>query len=130
VVFLTPQIILPDGTNVVLPDVPSESPLSSNTTRVPVSSAYSQVVRQRLHHFLTDNFRMASLPVGTAMVAFVLSRDGRVLGESQVTSPQGPPFIAAAKSALAQAQPFPPFPQGSEATEVEFTLAVEYAPNP
>jgi outer membrane biosynthesis protein TonB len=94
----------------------------------PVPSGYSQAVRQRLQEYLTGAFRAAALPKGSAVVSFVLGHDGNVLGDFQVSSPQGPPFIAAAKTALVQAQPFPPFPAGAQASEVQFKMAVEYAP--
>ena len=77
---------------------------------------------------LLSQFAAAQLPKGSAVVSFVLSHDGRLVGETTITSPQGEPFLRAAQEALAQAEPFPPFPEGATATEVRFRLAVEYAP--
>ena len=126
VVFLTPQIILPDGTVAPTPQA-AEAP--AVILQDPVPAGYRQAVRQRLQQYLADQFRTAALPAGSAVVSFVLSHDGQVLGETEsVTSPQGTSFIQAAKEALHQAQPFPPFPAGSQASEVRFRLAVEYAP--
>jgi len=62
------------------------------------------------------------------IVSFVLSHDGRLVGEGEVTSPQGEPFVQAARIALSGAEPFPPFPEGSPSSEVRFRLAVDYAP--
>lgn len=125
VVFLTPQIILPDGTQADVPPSTSYSPVA---LREPVPTAYSQGIRQKLQHSLADAFRAASLPKGSAVVSFILGHDGHVQGDFKVSSPSGPPFIAAARSAVARAQPFPPFPEGSQASEVQFQMAVEYAP--
>ena len=135
VVFLTPQIILPDGSHLAAPPVTEASatpvPEPSTPTVIlqePVPALYQGAVRSRLQALLISQFRAAALPPGTAVVSFVLSHDGRLVGTHHITSPQGEPFILAAAEALEQAQPFPPFPEGSPATEVRFRLAVEYAP--
>lgn len=135
VVFLTPQIILPDGSKPATPPAAeAPAPLVSEPSpptvilQDPVPAGYRGVVRSRLQAFLINQFRAAALPQGTAVVSFVLSHDGRLVGRHDITSPQGEPFIVAAAEALSQAQPFPPFPEGASATEVRFRLAVEYAP--
>ena len=125
VVFLTPQIILPDGTPV---SVPPQAGGPDALLEEPVPPAYRQAVRERLQQYLAEQFRAAELPSGSAVVSFVLSRDGRLATEGYVDSPQGEPFVQAATEALQQAEPFPPFPSGSQADEVRFRLAVEYAP--
>ena len=132
VVFLTPQIILPDGKPFVLPEEPPERVSDANLPQVilqePVSKAYRQAVRQHLQRHLTTQFKASQLSPGSVVVSFVLNHDGQLIGEPKVTSPQGEPFVHAAREALAQAQPFPPFPEGSQASEIRFRLAVEYAP--
>ena len=128
VVFLTPQIVLPDGTPAAIPPLASEASLPAVILEGPIPVSYRQMVRQRLQQYLAEQFRAASLPKGSAVVSFILSHDGELIGEQQVTSPEGEPFVAAAKSALSQAQPFPPFPEGVSANEIRFRLAVEYAP--
>ncbi|MBI4341993.1 MAG: TonB C-terminal domain-containing protein [Candidatus Omnitrophica bacterium] len=119
VVFLTPQIVLPDGT-------PSTDPAAALRDSLP--PAYRQAVRQRLQDHLASQFLSLSLPKGSVVVSFVLNRDGRFVGSQEVTSPEGEPFVTAATVALAQAQPFPPFPSETPADEVRFRLAVDYAP--
>jgi hypothetical protein len=136
VVFMTPQIILPDGTPFTFPETPAEaagqaavdSSIPAVTIADPVSAAYRETIRRRLHEAMASAFRAASLPKGSAVVAFVLSHDGQLIGEADISSPQGEPFIKATREALAKAQPFPSFPEGSAASEVRFKIAVEYAP--
>jgi TonB family protein len=77
---------------------------------------------------LVEQMRQAALPAGSAIVSFRLGPDGRLLGGEQVTSAGGEPFIQAASAALREAEPFPPFPNASQAREMKFRLAVEYAP--
>ena len=48
--------------------------------------------------------------------------DGKASDDKHATS------CSDAREAIAKAQPFAPFPAGSEASEVRFHLAVEYAP--
>ena len=135
VVFLTPQIVMPDG----LPSSPSvvgeavQSPVATSTTtpevvlKEPVSTHYRQTVRQSLQEHLTHEFRAESLQQGSVVVSFVLSHDGSLVRVEDVASPQGAAFVLAAREALAQVH-FPPFPDGSPADEVRFRLAVEYVP--
>ena len=106
----------------MVPDLPTVA-LSQ-----PVPPAYRHLVRQRLRQHLTSQFLAHALPVGSAVVSFVLSHDGRLVRPHSITSPQGDPFILAATEALNQAEPFPPFPEGSEASEVRFRMAVDYTP--
>ncbi len=134
VVFLTPQIIRPDGSPVLFPKTAEEtsglSGQASDQTVIlqdPVPASYRYKVREHLQAQLTQQFQAAGLSKGTVIVSFILSHDGQLMGEQQVTSPQGEAFIRAAKDALTHAK-FPPFPEGSEASEVRFRLAVEYAP--
>ncbi|MBI4341704.1 MAG: hypothetical protein HY598_05425 [Candidatus Omnitrophica bacterium] len=134
VVFITPQIILPDGSPYVVPpaEAAAEAGAGANLPAVilqdPLPSAYRQIVRQRLQAYLLSQFHALSLPPGSVVVSFVLSHDGQMVGEAQVASPQGEAFIAAAKQALETAQPFAPFPAGTSETEVRFRLAVDYVP--
>ncbi len=127
VVFLTPQIILPDGT--AFNPTPAEigTPLPDRT-RDAVPAAYRQTVRQRLQAYLLSALRGAKLPKGSVMLSFVLHRNGVLLGEPEISSPEGGEFIQAAMKALTNAQPFPPFPPESSAEEVRFKLTVDYAP--
>ena len=131
VLFLTPQIIGPDGSTVpapaaVEPSVDVTFPVVTLAEPVPVS--YRHVIRQRLQGRLISRFRAAALPAGSVVLSFVLSHDGALVGAPEVTSPQGQPFILAAQQAVQQAQPFPPFPASSQATEVRFRVAVDYVP--
>ena len=127
VVFLTPQIILPDGSRPTAPPEPTPEPLAI-LLQEPVPASYRDAVRSRLQAFLVDQFRASALPQGSAVVAFTLSHDGRLVGAHDITSPQGEPFVVAAAEALDQAQPFPPFPEGAPASELRFRMAVEYEP--
>lgn len=135
VVFLTPQIVMPDGSPFVEPATETETDLPAPAAslpemilRDPVPAAYRSLIRERLQAQLASQFLAAALEGGSVVVSFVVSHDGRLVGEPEITSPQGEPFVAAARDALAKAQPLPPFPEGSEATEVRFRLAAEYAP--
>lgn len=139
VVFLTPQIIMPDGTPhqegtsgtppeslsaVTLPD----STIPSVKLQDPVPAGYRQIVRRRLQDAISEQFRTAGLSKGSVIVSFVLNREGQLTGTREILSPQGEPFRVATEQALAQAQPFPPFPDNADADEVRFKLAVDYAP--
>jgi hypothetical protein len=131
VIFLTPQIVLPDGVPVAVPL--GGMPIPGGFTPAvflqdPVPPGYRSLIRQRLQAHLANQFRSASLQQGSVVVSFVLSHDGRLVGEGEVTSPQGEPFVQAARIALSGAEPFPPFPEGSPSSEVRFRLAVDYAP--
>ncbi|MBI3997138.1 MAG: energy transducer TonB [Candidatus Omnitrophica bacterium] len=134
VVFLTPQIIMPNGSPFVFPDAAEGKAQSAEGAEPvvilqdPVPPAYRHAVRQRLQAHLISQFQAASLQTGSVVYSFVLSHDGQLIGAPEVTSPQGDSFIRAAQNALAQAQPFPPFPEGSDATEVRFRMAVDYSP--
>ena len=94
----------------------------------PVPAAYRDAVRHRLQEFMSSQFRASSMKAGSVIVSFVLNSDGRLLRVGEITSPQGEAFIQAARQAIDQAQPFPPFPEGSRSGDVRFRLAVEYAP--
>ena len=131
VVLLTPQIIMADGT----PFIPTPEAASVGTDLLPeivlqdpVSATYRHAIRQRLQAQLINQFKSAQLPQGSVVVSFVLDHTGALIGEPEVTSPQGEPFIAAARAALQAAQPFPGFPEGSLASEVRFRLPIEYQP--
>jgi type II secretory pathway component GspD/PulD (secretin) len=127
VVFLTPQIIRPDGS--MMDEPPAADALTpAILLRDPVPAGYRQAVRQQLQRALAGAFRAASLAQGSVALSFVLSHEGRVVGAPEITSPQGEPFVVAARQALDELQPFPSFPEGSQASEVRFRLAVEYAP--
>ena len=130
VVFLTPLIIMHDGS--AYADSPPPPPvIEVETDGAPgatVPPAYQHAVRRHLQERLTARLRQASLPPGSVSVSFTLGRSGRLLGEQHITSDAGEAFIQAAAEALKQAEPFPPFPQDSQAREVRFRLAVEYTP--
>jgi type II secretory pathway component GspD/PulD (secretin) len=130
VVLLTPQIILPDGAPYIVPPELSAADAASANVALqdPVPPSYSKAVRQRLQEHMASQFRAASLPSGSVAVSFVLSHDGKLARVGELTSPQGEQFVAVAKAALEQAQPFPPFPAGSQAEEVRFRLTVDYSP--
>lgn len=134
VIFIKPQIIEPDGTIYVHKEK-EETPRAVTKVEevvlsAPVSSAYQYVVRKKLERYLTQQFKAASLSKGSVVVSFVLNHDGGILESGKVDSPQGLPFIMAATAALVEADPFPPFPEGSRASEVRFRMAVEYVPDP
>ena len=130
VIFLTPQIVNPDGSIATFPPVAAAAPdLPTVALDQPVPSGYRHLVRQRLQQHLVNQFLAHALPGGSAVVSFVLSHDGRLVRpHNNITSPQGDSFILAATGALNQAEPFPPFPEGSEVSEVRFRMAVEYTP--
>jgi len=130
VIFMKPQILQPDGTAFVAP--PDTGPISralpEMVLKEPLPAGYSEVVRQKLQEELTSQFRAASLERGSVVLSFVVDHDGRVSDRPLVSSQQGDPFIEAAYRALASAQPFPSFPEGTRASEVRFRLAVDYNP--
>jgi hypothetical protein len=133
VLFLTPKIMMPDGSEYVPPSPEELEELRAwedalETSEVPLPLSYRLAVRRRLEQHLREAFRSATLTQGSAVLSFILSQEGAVVGSQDVTSPQGEPFVQAASSAFAKSQPFPPFPEGAEATEVRFRLAVEYEP--
>jgi len=131
VVFLTPQIIMPDGEAFVPPKTYeriADKDLPEIILQEPVSASYRNTVRSRLQEQLTSKFRSLGLGGGSVVVSFVLSHDGRLIGQPKADSPQGETFQAAALSALMDAQPFSQFPEGSPAKEIRFRLAVEYSP--
>ena len=130
VVFLTPQIVLPDGTPFVFPEGETAGPEGAVPPEAagPVPASYNAMVRQRLQDQLVKELRAAGLPAGSLAVSFILNQDGHVIGEPQLSSPQGEAFLQIARAAIDTAQPFPPFPAGSTATEVRFRMAVEYSP--
>ena len=130
VVFLTPQIVLPDGSAYVEELAPPviEDAESAKSLMAPVPAAYRRAVRQHLMGHLAAKLREASLPAGSATVSFTIGREGQLTGDEEIDSAEGDLFVQAARAALKQAEPFPPFPQGSTAREMKFRLAVEYAP--
>jgi type II secretory pathway component GspD/PulD (secretin) len=123
VVFLTPQIVMPDGSPYVPPGDggPGEG-------LGPVPPSYGRLVRQRLQDLIAAEMRAAQLPAGSVRLAFILNSDGAIAGDPLISSAEGEPFLRAAREALAKAQPFPPFHEGATAEQVRFTLEVEYAP--
>ncbi len=132
VVFLTPQIVMPDGSLFTPPTEVkpiAEQLIQEVRLQDPVPNVYRQAVRQRLQEQLKAQFRAASLPAGSVTVSFIINHEGQLVGEPEITSSQGERFISAAHLALAQAQPFPSFPDGSSANEVRFRMAVEYVPD-
>lgn len=128
VVFITPKIILPDGSE--WQELAAETPLVATAleTSGPVPAAYQTDVRQRLQRQLAQQFQAAGLGPGAVVVSFVLDHEGQVVGAADITSRQGDAFVEAARAAFQNAQPFPSFPAGSTATEVRFRIAAENAP--
>lgn len=136
VVFITPQIILPDGSHFAPKakrSIPSAVPSMSMTITAPevfahdpLSVNYRRAIRSRLEKSLANQFRVAELGSGFVVVSFLLGHDGRLVEDPSATSPQGSAYVAAAQAALRQAEPFPAFPAGASASEVRFRLAVEY----
>ncbi|MBI2093352.1 MAG: hypothetical protein HYT88_01315 [Candidatus Omnitrophica bacterium] len=137
VVFLTPKIMLPDG-SIFVPDeanlvrdpvtisgIPGDMK-AANAAGLPVPASYHGVIRDELRERLSEKFQAGSLSEGAVMATFVLNRDGWILGEPELNSPQGDAFVHAAREALRQ--PFAPFPEESTAKEVRFRIVVEYAP--
>ena len=131
VVFLTPQIVLPDGSAYIPPpfDRTATPPgMLPQATEEILPSSYRQAVRSRLQNYLTDEFKAAALERGSLLLTFVLGPNGRLVGAQLITSPQGERFIMAGKAALLRAEPFQEFPEGTQTDEVRFRLAVEYLP--
>lgn len=131
VVFMTPQIVMPDGSPYVPPpadETAQEAAAPLVILKEPVPATYRQRVRQLLQERLAEAFRAASLEHGSVVVSFVLNQNGHLMGEPTITSAEGAQFVQVAKAAVEQAQPFPAFPEGAEASEVRFRLAVEYSP--
>lgn len=131
VVFLTPEIMMPDGSPYIPPTAGSASPSGEIPTLIleaPVPAAYRAIIRQRFETQLASQLRAASLPQGAVAVSFILSRDGRVVGDPDITSQQGEAFVRAARMALQSAAPFPPFPQEAEAEKIRFRVAIDYNP--
>ncbi len=131
VVFLKPQIILADGSVSVPNDTePKIAQVSlSVTSNAGIPAAYRQMVREQLQQALAQQFRAAGLGQGSVIVSFVLNKDGELVGEQKITSPQGDAFVTVAHQGLQRASPFPPFPDGAQIPEVKFRIAVEYVPN-
>lgn len=129
VVFLTPQVVLSDGSTPAPPPGAAIDPdLPRALIKSTVSEEYRRAVRSRLQQQMTAKFREGGLPAGTAVVEFLLNHNGTVAGPATITSPDGVGFIQAGTAAFAQAQPFPSFPEGTPATQVRFRIAVEYEP--
>ncbi len=130
VVFLTPTIVMPDGSAFTFPTSAELQPqaLLGAVSQPQLPAAYRQAVRQRLQAYLLSRFRAAQLAKGGVALSFVLNRDGTLGVDHEVTSPDGQPFIQAAETALAEAQPFPAFPDGTTAKSARFSLAVDYTP--
>lgn len=136
VVFLTPQIMLPDGTPSTLPTdlkpsahTPVAQILPALVIEDPLPLIYRQAVRLKLQDELAKQFQRASLSAGSVEVEFILNHLGQVTGSPAVSSQQGELFIKAAHVALQQAQPFAPFPEGATSSTVRFHVAVQYAPD-
>ena len=133
VVFLTPQIVLSDGSPYVFPPDQetkgrlTAEPSSATASEDTVPAAYRVAVRQRLQEQITQQFQAAGLSAGSVAVSCVLDHDGWVV-RGDVTSPQGELFVGVAKRALGRAQPFQKFPEGFAAHQVQFRFSVDYAP--
>lgn len=129
VVFLTPTVVLPDGTTPVPPPGTAMDPdMPGGAAQNAVTEAYQKTVRTRLQQQITEKFRESHLPAGSAVVEFTLHHTGAVSGAPSISSPDGIGFIQAATVAFTKAQPFPSFPEGTKATKVRFQIAVEYEP--
>jgi type II secretory pathway component GspD/PulD (secretin) len=128
VVFLTPRIILPDGSEWVEPADETPAVALEVGPGGPVPAGYQAEVRKRLQQQLGQQFQRAGLGAGAVVVSFVLDHEGQVVGPADITSRQGDAFVEAARVAFKNSQPFPSFPEGSTATEVRFRMAAENAP--
>ena len=128
VVFLTPQIISASGERVTrFPSRVVEriaDTAGGNGDPVPVS--YQTRIRTRLRDQLAQHLQSVSLGEGSVAMAFLLNRDGRVIGSPEIVSPEGEVFVRAAQAALDAAAPFPPFPEGSTASQARFHMTVDY----
>ena len=127
--FLTPQITNPDGSLFTVPEGGGAWPgeLSAEQQPLPPAS-YRQAIRQRLQELLAAQLRALAVRKGSVTVSFLLHKDGRVVGDPDITTTDGKTFLLAARTALAAAQPFPPFPPDAGSDEVRFRLTVEYEP--
>jgi len=125
VVFLTPQIILADGTPFeVAPNDGRPAAMLDD----PLPAVYRREVRRYLQELFVDQFQRAQLSRGSVLVSFILDNAGELIRVDEVKSPEGEPFERAAKAALMLARKFPPFPDDALADQVRFRLSVEYAP--
>lgn len=132
VVFLTPQIVSSSGQHVTT--FPFESAMESirpgDVPRPnPVPASYQALIRALLSSRVTQEFRSTSVGPGSVELSFVLTKDGRVLGQPEIISPQGDRFVTAARTALEAMTPLPAFPEGSWAEQVRFRVAVDYRAN-
>lgn len=128
VVFLTPQIISASGEHVTdFQATTRVEPVAIEGQPTSVPESYQAVVRGIIRWYLAQQFRTQSLGAGSLTLSFALQPDGRVVGQPQISSPQGEPFVKAAQAAMDTVS-FPPFPEGVTAREVRFRLAVDYQP--
>ena len=131
VVFLTPQIVNPAGEHVT--QFPSgvsiyavQEPEALQGGSVPES--YHATLRDYLTKTLAQQLQSAGLGAGTVEISFVLARDGHIAEAPVISSPQGEPFIHAARVALNAASPFPPFPAEATARQARFHVRVDFQP--
>lgn len=129
VVFLTPEVVRPDGSKKDLADFEREQQTSEEEIRRnPVPQAYGELVRDMLHEHIYNEFYETGLSMGTVELSFVIGNTGRLLSVEDISSPDGDSYVQAARIALAEAQPFPSFPPDALADEVRFRIAVDYEP--
>jgi type II secretory pathway component GspD/PulD (secretin) len=128
VVFLTPQIITTSGERLTtFTSDPIIEQIDGRTmwSGEPVPKSYQQTLRYLLEQRLRELFKSTTVAVGNIDISFVLSSDGKVVGRPQISSNQGGTFEELARAAI-ESIPFPPFPTGSQAHEVQFRFRVDY----
>jgi type II secretory pathway component GspD/PulD (secretin) len=128
VVFLTPQIILSDGTPYEA-TIAREQGDGAASAGPGVPAHYQQTIRRHLQALFARRFREENVSqAGSVSVAFILAKTGRLVSVESVTSPQGMLFERLAKEALMKTGDFPAFPNDAQPKELRFQIAVDYVP--
>ncbi len=126
VVFLTPQVISTNGERMTRFQTEQVvERIADPHEEEPIPKAYQAQLRQLLEQRLRERLKRLAAGSGTITVSLVLSANGQLVGRPQLSSPQGKMFTEIAQSAL-ESMTFPPFPEGTKATEVQFRFAVDY----
>ncbi len=128
VVFLTPQIISASGKEITeFPGAPViESVVEISDAHALVPDAYKTLVRERLNAKLDELLRTGNFEAGSMVLSFVIDRQGHVVGQPEIASPNGSMFIQAGKAALEAVAPLPPFPDGTTVPQVRFRVTIDY----
>ncbi len=129
VVFLTPDVIEPNGDVRTMADFDREQMSTEEEIhRNPVPASYGELIRDVLQEHIYTEFYETGLGMGAVDLSFVIGSNGKLLSVDDISSPDGDSYVQAARIALAEAQPFPSFPQDALAKEVRFRIAVDYEP--